>query len=483
MNLILSLSNPDILPETLRTRQVEFGPSGGLIGRADNCDWVLDDPNRFVSSQHVKISFKKDIFYVEDISTNGTYLNDQLIGKGNRMAVATGDRLRVGRFILGVEHIDNDGSVIGKAKAEDPFELLSGDDGRADDDDLLAEAGSTSEIDSFANGGITKPAAELYDDPLPTSSHMPGIKDAMPVLLPKEGADAIPEDWWKSGANDPKPPKASSENLIADAPLESSHNDPLADIPMSKDIEVDVEENNNIVLEPEPVIELEPEPVQESEPVQEVAVEPVVQPKAKAKPKRAKKKPVPVKAPSDGSFEDEFLSAVSLSQENADGETGEILGHVLRELMTGTLDLLDARVRMRNELRLQSTMIGARENNPLKFSINYQDAFGRLLQGESTGFKDPVEATEEVMADLREHQLAMFVGIDAGVKALLNELDPKQISAGKGILAVPTIMSKLSERHAAISEDTVERTGGVFWRAFSDAYQSAIAGAKANRAG
>jgi len=151
--------------------------------------------------------------------------------------------------------------------------------------------------------------------------------------------------------------------------------------------------------------------------------------------------------------------------------------------MTGTLDLLDARVRMRNELRLQSTMIGARENNPLKFSINYQDAFGRLLQGESTGFKDPVEATEEVMADLREHQLAMFVGIDAGVKALLNELDPKQISAGKGILAVPTIMSKLSERHAAISEDTVERTGGVFWRAFSDAYQSAIAGAKANRAG
>jgi len=406
-----------------------------------------------VSSQHVKISFKKDIFYVEDISTNGTYLNDQLIGKGNRMAVATGDRLRVGRFILGVEHIDNDGSVIGKAKAEDPFELLSGDDGRADDDDLLAEAGSTSEIDSFANGGITKPAAELYDDPLPTSSHMPGIKDAMPVLLPKEGADAIPEDWWQSGANDPKPPKASSENLIADAPLESSHNDPLADIPMS------------------------------SEPVQEVAVEPVVQPKAKVKPKRAKKKPVPVKAPSDGSFEDEFLSAVSLSQENADGETGEILGHVLRELMTGTLDLLDARVRMRNELRLQSTMIGARENNPLKFSINYQDAFGRLLQGESTGFKDPVEATEEVMADLREHQLAMFVGIDAGVKALLNELDPKQISAGKGILAVPTIMSKLSERHAAISEDTVERTGGVFWRAFSDAYQSAIAGAKANRAG
>jgi len=463
MNLILSLSNPDILPETLRTRQVEFGPSGGLIGRADNCDWVLDDPNRFVSSQHVKISFKKDIFYVEDISTNGTYLNDQLIGKGNRMAVATGDRLRVGRFILGVEHIDNDGSVIGKVKA--------------DDDDLLAEAGSTSEIDSFANGGITKPAAELYDDPLPTSSHMPGIKDAMPVLLPKEGADAIPEDWWQSGANDPKPPKASSDNLIADAPLESSHNDPLADIPMPKDIEADVETNNNIVLEPEPIIELE------SEPVQEVAVEPVVQPKAKAKPKRAKKKPVPVKAPSDGSFEDEFLSAVSLSPDNADGETGEILGHVLRELMTGTLDLLDARVRMRNELRLQSTMIGARENNPLKFSINYQDAFGRLLQGESTGFKDPVEATEEVMADLREHQLAMFVGIDAGVKALLNELDPKQVSAGKGILAVPTIMSKLSERHAAISEDTVERTGGVFWRAFSDAYQSAIAGAKANRAG
>jgi len=207
-------------------------------------------------------------------------------------------------------------------------------------------------------------------------------------------------------------------------------------------------------------IQLEPETIAEPEPVAIVEVEPEV---IKPKPRRTKKTTTKKKPLSDGSFSDEFLNAVSLSVDD-------------------TLDLLDARIRMRNELRLQGTMIGARENNPLKFSINYQDAIGRLLKGESTGFKDPIESTEEVMADLREHQLAMFAGIDAGVKALLGELDPKRISANKGLLAMPMMMTKLNERHAAITEDTVERSGGVFWRAFSDAYQNAIAGARANRA-
>jgi len=466
MNLILSLSNPDILPETLRTRQVEFGPSGGLIGRADDCDWVLDDPERFVSSRHVKITFKKEVFSVEDISTNGTYLNDQLIGKGNRMAIITGDVLRVGRFIMTVQHIADDGSVIGQDKPEDPFKLLPQKGERIDTDDLLAADGSASNIDNFLGNASADASNDLLDHnaTLPTSSHMPGIKDALPTLMAKDG------EGWREGANDPKPDANPEDVLLNEAPAELdaiSNTDPLADIPMAKDMGA------------EQKIQLEPETIAEPEPVAIVEVEPEV---IKPKPRRTKKTTTKKKPLSDGSFSDEFLNAVSLSVDDADGASGEILGSVLRELLTGTLDLLDARIRMRNELRLQGTMIGARENNPLKFSINYQDAIGRLLKGESTGFKDPIESTEEVMADLREHQLAMFAGIDAGVKALLGELDPKRISANKGLLAMPTMMTKLNERHAAITEDTVERSGGVFWRAFSDAYQNAIAGARANRA-
>ena len=48
---------------------------GITIGRHQDCDWVIEDSNRFISSTHLRVEFQNDAYYVTDLSTNGTFLN------------------------------------------------------------------------------------------------------------------------------------------------------------------------------------------------------------------------------------------------------------------------------------------------------------------------------------------------------------------------------------------------------------------------
>jgi type VI secretion system FHA domain protein len=83
----------------------EFGPNGGTIGRALENDWILPDPDRFISGRHATIDFRSGAYYLADISTNGVYVNDEQepLGRGNPRRLFNGDRLRMGDFELTVE--------------------------------------------------------------------------------------------------------------------------------------------------------------------------------------------------------------------------------------------------------------------------------------------------------------------------------------------------------------------------------------------
>ena len=45
------------------------------LGRSDTCDWHLPDPEKVVSGTHARITKRSDGFYIEDLSTNGLYVN------------------------------------------------------------------------------------------------------------------------------------------------------------------------------------------------------------------------------------------------------------------------------------------------------------------------------------------------------------------------------------------------------------------------
>ncbi len=78
----------------------EFGEDGGTIGRSLRNDWILPDPDNFISGRHATIDYQGGIYYLADTSSNGVYINDEPepIGKGNPRRLFNGDRIRMGDF-------------------------------------------------------------------------------------------------------------------------------------------------------------------------------------------------------------------------------------------------------------------------------------------------------------------------------------------------------------------------------------------------
>jgi type VI secretion system FHA domain protein len=79
-----------------------FSIEGGTIGRSADNDWVLPDPSRYVSAHHARVHFREGHFYVQDVSTNGTFVNDDsepLAKRGSSgYRITNGDTLRMGEY-------------------------------------------------------------------------------------------------------------------------------------------------------------------------------------------------------------------------------------------------------------------------------------------------------------------------------------------------------------------------------------------------
>ena len=53
-----------------------FRQAGGVIGRGEDCDWVIPDRKRIVSGRHAEVSFHNGVFYLTDTSSNGILFKD-----------------------------------------------------------------------------------------------------------------------------------------------------------------------------------------------------------------------------------------------------------------------------------------------------------------------------------------------------------------------------------------------------------------------
>ena len=82
-----------------------FGVNGGRIGRHDSNDWVLRDTDRYVSGRHAEIEHRGGTWWVRDLSTNGTFINDsdEALGLQRVHQLENGDRIRIGEYDIEVE--------------------------------------------------------------------------------------------------------------------------------------------------------------------------------------------------------------------------------------------------------------------------------------------------------------------------------------------------------------------------------------------
>lgn len=152
---------------------IVFGVGGGGIGRASDNDWVLPDPQRYLSAHHARIQFRSGLFLLLDTSTNGVYVNDSAVPIGRRgsHALRNGDILRFGNYQVGVSIDMEAGSEA--AEASSIFSLTAPANGASAEPrlpdigaslqvrDLLSTSGSNSRVRPVGAFG----QAPLTEDP------------------------------------------------------------------------------------------------------------------------------------------------------------------------------------------------------------------------------------------------------------------------------------------------------------------------------
>lgn len=169
----------------------EFRTEGGTIGRSLNNDWILPDPDKFISGKHATIDCKGGIYYIVDISTNGVYVNDERkpIGKGNPRRLFNGDHLHLGDFEIQVS-IDEgeDLEMPAEPKATvvpDHIEQLVEEDLIKTGVQLLDEDEITGDV-AFESVLLTGDDAEPAVDWMPEEVH----ESEVPLLQPESPAPA-----------------------------------------------------------------------------------------------------------------------------------------------------------------------------------------------------------------------------------------------------------------------------------------------------
>jgi type VI secretion system protein ImpI len=329
-----------------------FDARGGSIGRIESNDWPLPDPERWVSSRHAVVRFEGGGFCLEDVSTNGTFLNgpDQAVDKRGAVRLKDGDRLFIGDYEILVQLIE-DGQPAGVPATP-------------------------------AGGNIVDPLALL-------------------------GAGAAPP----AAGPPPAVPRAA----------------PAA------------------------------------------AAVPACAPGAAA-------------APAAEARASQLLAALGLDPTEVDAEIAGQLGAIVRTVVQGTIEALRARSEAKSNLKMPTTSIRAAENNPLKFSLNADDALHNLFIKRHPGYLGPQEAFHEAFQDLAFHQRAVLTAIREAYRSMFEKFSPEHLEEAfkqrRSSMIPLGARSRLWEMYCAEFE-AMEKDGeasfqNLFGEEFARAYHDAL---------
>ena len=309
----------------------DYYEEGGTIGRSLQNDWILPDPDRYISGRHATIDYKGGMYYLADTSSNGVYMNGEMepIGNGNPRRLFDGDHMRMGDFEFEVR-IDKGESLV---MPLEPGPSVAPDN-----------------IEQFVDEDVIETGMQLLDE-----AEITGDDDFQSMLFGKE-----PEK-----------------------------------------------------VEPEP----EPEPKIES-----------------ANDESAEKRDKNIDVTAEDLF-DSFLDGLGISRVELHPSINRpdmmmSAGVVLREFVTGTINLLASRANLKNAFRLDQTTVLPRQNNPMKFSANTNDLIKQLLVGEEGEYLGARDAVREANRDLVNHQNAFLDAMNSAFIEFADRFEPDELQEG-----------------------------------------------------
>jgi type VI secretion system FHA domain protein len=435
LKLVMIRCPDSVAPQRREVRGGEFS-----IGRGQGNEWVIADPERHLSKNHCRLVCGEGEWQLYDLSTNGTFLNQasEPIGRGAAQTLRNGDRIRFGLYELEV------------TLEEDP----------PDRDGPLASRG-------LRGGDIMRDPLPLrpdrpFDDARLSDSRLSGA--ASPVDPP--GSPILPPDFDPlAPGSEPFSGPVQSDHAPA---LESAFRPPtpVAIIPDDWDVELPGASRPRQARPPEP-----PKPQEAASP-------------APPRPEHRPPPPAPAQAASDATLAEAFLRGVGRDDNTlADPEkTLERVGAALRATVSGLRQTLMARASIKDEFRIEQTMIRASGNNPLKFSLDDDDALATLLGPGRRGGMTPEEAIAEAFTDLRMHELATVSAMQAAIRVLLAQFAPEAVERkiATNALHIHPAQKKAKaweafvQQHKSITQALSDDFDSVFGKAFARAYEEAI---------
>ena len=360
-----------------------FSVHGGSIGRAPDNDWVLPDPDRYISGHHAAIDYRDGAYYLQDNSTNGVFVNhsEQPVGRGTPIRLYDGDELRMGDYLFSVTVVN-----ISRDGADD-----SGDaQGTGTPSNARADAAGWQETAPEASLKLLGDAADQLEDAARNGHSEPGAEDnfafATTVHMSEE---FIAQQTDLEGALS----AAATDRRVDDLRLAES-----ARIKVDSELRLD----ESTVVDPEA--------------------------------NRRGNSPV-FASPGQHDLTEALrllmecigLDSTQLSRDQDEEEVFAVLAQMIRTTVDGLQAVLRNRAHIKAQFRLSPTTFQPAGNNPLKFLDTSQEVLEQLFYEHAEGYLGPVETLQDALDDVQAHETAVIKAMQAAFRALLDRLEPDQL--------------------------------------------------------
>lgn len=409
-----------------------FSVHGGSVGRAPDNDWVLPDPDRYISGHHARIDYREGAYYLRDNSTNGVYVNqsDEPVGRGAPLRLYDGDELRMGDYVFDVSIVN-----VSRDGADDRGEAVE-------------------------TGRDRGKAAE--DDSVPVMS----------LKLLGEEADQM-EDAALAAAQ-----HAPAKSFV------SREQDSAAEAAVAQEFEATIRMTDHFG-DTQTDMDGSPGPAVDRQRVAELRLADSARIRVDSGPEDKDKAVFAVGGPRDFTEAVRMLMAAAGldSTQLPRGEEEEVVavaGKMIRATAEGLVSVLRHRALIKAQFRLSQSTIQSVGNNPLKFAPTTQDALEQLFYEPSEGYMRPVEAIGDSFKYLRAHETAMVKAMQIAFRDLLDRLDPEvleerfQRTVKRGGLLSPSAKTQYwemyQEAYRGIAGFSDENFAAIVGGKFADAY-------------
>ena len=394
-----------------------FGVHGGTIGRGTDNEWILPDPERYLSGKHARVDFRAGAFILVDTSSNGTYVNGAQVplGKYHDYPLKDGDYVRLGEYEL-LASIDQtndfppEESAIVAYDGQSPSSAVkkstANDLGADLDLSQLLEPSGLSIADSGAR------PRDLYGQSLPPAEH------------PKESADGGVTPWHMMT----RPLKVDTPKVEAPRASSVIENSPNPNLSRSMG-------NSQSLALYEGDFDIGLAAFCRGAGIEPRAVSP-----------------------------------------EARGAALQLAGQLLREAVLGLMDLNQGRNEFRNKFRIPAPSGDAAES-ALNLSKGVDEALVRLLTTISTR-AGSVEAIRDNFRELKAQNTAALSATRAAFEEFLGRVDPKELEqrfdrAGKRGVFGGQSKAKYWDLYAELFTGLAQRPADGFPHVFTETFAKA----------